>query len=87
MRCAGSVWSSGGSSPVRRVWSIGKCLLEKFEGRARGSAKTVDSLVGIADRKDIPIGACEAGKNSDLGEVGVLKFVGQDEAGAGAGSA
>ena len=56
--------------------------IEQLESRARCAAKPVDGLVRIADRKDIPFRAGEASENFDLGNIGILKFVRQDEAGA-----
>ncbi len=64
-------------------FGVGEVAVEQFEGRAGCSAKAIDGLVGIADGEDVSVRAGQAGQNLDLGEVGVLKFVGQDEAGAG----
>ena len=58
----------------------GKCA-EKCESRAGGPAKTVNGLVGIADGEDVPLLAGQVLKDLDLGKVGVLKFVHQNEAG------
>ena len=62
----------------------GEVVTKQFEGCARGSAKTVNGLVGIAHGEDVSFRAGEASEDLDLGEVGVLEFVGQDEAGPGA---
>ena len=59
--------------------------MEQFESSTRGSAKSVNGLVGISDGEDVPFAAGEPGKNLDLGEIGVLEFVDQDEPGAGTG--
>ena len=60
---------------------VGKMAVKQFECRTRCSAKTVDGLIGIADGKDVSFRASQAGENLDLGEVGVLKFVGENETG------
>ena len=64
-------------------FGAGKVTIEKLEGRAGCPAKAVDGLVGITDGEDVATGSGKAGENLNLGEVGVLKFVGEDEAGAG----
>ena len=61
----------------------GKVPVEQLECLAGGAAKTVNRLVGIAHGEQISIRAGEARKNLNLGEVRVLKLVGQDEAGMG----
>ena len=53
--------------------------LKQFESLARGSAETIDSLVRIADGEQVPFRPGQASKNFDLGEVGVLKFVRENE--------
>ena len=55
---------------------------EQVEGCAGCAAEAVDSLIGVAHAENVSVGAPEQGQNIDLGEVGVLKFVNQDEAGA-----
>src|SRR5580693_7221318 len=57
--------------------------MEQIEGRARGPAKTVNRLVRITNREEIACGAGEPGENSNLREVGVLEFVGEDESSPG----
>ena len=55
---------------------------KEMKRRARCAAKTVDGLIRISDRKDIsvvPLG--QSRQNLDLREVGVLKFINQNEAG------
>ena len=48
------------------------------------STKPIDGLIGISDAEDVRFGSRQRGQNLDLGEVGILKFVDQDEAGASA---
>ena len=57
--------------------------MEQAEGGAGCSAETIDSLVGVSDDEQVPSRAGEASENFDLGKVGVLKFVREDEAGTG----
>ena len=54
--------------------------MKEFEGLARGAPKPVDRLIGIAHREQIPFVTGKTGEDLDLGEVGILKFIGQDEA-------
>jgi len=49
--------------------------LKQAEGRARGAAKTVDGLVGIAHGEDVPFFSGQGRKDLDLGEVRVLELV------------
>ena len=56
--------------------------MKQFEGSARRSAKPVNGLIRVADRENIPFRAGEASENLNLREVGVLKLVGQNKAGA-----
>ena len=55
--------------------------VKKSEGRARGTTKPVDSLIGIAHREHTATLPRKRGENLDLREVGILKFVHQDETG------
>ena len=48
------------------------------------ATKPVDGLIGISDAEDVRFGSRQRRKNLDLREVGILKFVDQDETGAGA---
>ena len=64
--------------------SVGEMTVEKIEGRAGRAAEAVDRLIGIADGEDVSARSGEARENLNLREVGILKFVGQDEAGTGA---
>ncbi len=62
----------------------GEVVTKQFEGCARSAAKTVNRLVGIAHGEDVSFRAGEASQNLDLGEVGVLEFIRQNEARPGA---
>ena len=62
--------------------AVGKVLLKELKGGARCTAKAINGLVRISDREDVSILPGEASKNLNLGEVRVLKFVGEDEAGS-----
>ena len=63
---------------------FGKRILEQFKGSTGSSTKAVDTLIGIADCEDVLIRASQLLKNFKLREVGVLKFVDENKAGAGA---
>jgi hypothetical protein len=63
---------------------MGEASLEEFESCARSPAEAVDSLIGIADGEDVTFGPGKPGENLDLREVGVLEFIGKDEAGTSA---
>ena len=54
---------------------------KEMKRRARCAAKTVDRLVRISDRKDISVVPCQRRQNLDLREVGILKFINQNETG------
>src|SRR6266567_4572499 len=62
---------------------VGEVAIEELEGCAGCATKAVNRLVGISDSEDIALRTSKAGENLNLREVGVLKFVGEDEAGAG----
>ena len=57
---------------------------EEIKRRARCSAETINGLVRISDREDVSVVPRQSRQNLDLREVSVLKFVDQNEAGAGA---
>ena len=59
-----------------------KVALKENEGSARGPAEAVDGLVRISDREDVAFLSRQFLQDLDLGEIDVLKFVHQDEAGA-----
>ena len=59
--------------------------MKMLEGLAGSATEAVDGLVGVADGEEISLRTGEARKNFDLSEVGVLKFVGENEASAAAG--
>ncbi len=50
--------------------------------RAGCSTKAIDGLIGIADAEDVRLGSRQRRENLDLREVGILKFVDQNEADA-----
>ena len=55
----------------------------KQRKRSTGSpTKAVDGLIRIANREDVSLFASEILKQIHLGEIGILKFVHQNEAGA-----
>ena len=56
--------------------------IKEFEGLTRCPTESVNRLVRIAHRKQIPVGTRQAGQNLDLREVGVLEFIGKDVPGA-----
>ena len=75
----GSLENRGGRAPVLLEYDVPglwKISVEEFESLARSAAEPVNRLIGIPYCEQIPICACEAGKNFELREVGVLKFVG-----------
>ena len=53
---------------------------EKMKRRAGCSAKTVDGLIGVSDAEDVAVSSGQQRQNLDLREVGILKFVDQNEA-------
>ena len=59
---------------------IGKVTIEQLKGRAGRPAKAVDRLVRVSDGEDVALWPSKPRENLNLGEVGVLKFVGEDEA-------
>src|SRR3984957_2020136 len=59
---------------------IREAAMKQFERGTRRPSKPVDRLIRIADCKDVPFRARDPGQNLNLSEVGVLKFVSQNEA-------
>src|SRR6266404_309139 len=64
-------------------FGVGEVTIEELEGGARCATKAIDRLVGVSNGEDVALSTGEAGENLNLGEVSVLKFVGENEAGAG----
>jgi hypothetical protein len=83
----GTLQNRGGGATVlaeNHQFGLSKMAAEEMKSGAGRATETVDGLIGITDGKDVGLGAGERRQNFDLREVGVLKFVDQDEAGAGA---
>ena len=56
---------------------------QKFiKGRTRCAAKLIDRLIGIADGKNVGLVPGQQISQLDLPQIGILKFVNQQEAGA-----
>src|SRR5262249_28240999 len=58
----------------------GESPQELLEGAARCPAKTIDGLVRIAYREDVLLVACQQLPELDLADVGILKFINENEA-------
>ena len=65
---------------TRFTRSTPKVCQELVEGFAAGPAEAIDSLVGVADREDVGSVSAQQTRQLDLGDVGVLELVNQDEA-------
>ena len=59
--------------------AAGKVPLKENECCARGSAKAINRLVRISDRKDVAFFPGQPLQDFHLGKIDVLKFVHQDE--------
>ncbi len=78
--------NGGGRAPVLAQHDqpgLKKMTAEQMKSRAGCATKTVDGLIRIANAEDVRFGPRERRQNLDLREVGILKFVDENEAGAG----